>query len=64
MYTGYDINRVRKYIINTAQLGRFEALVLIDLLNIIKRDHELKKNRDRQNRYQRKNGICSDRGVE
>jgi hypothetical protein len=53
-YTGHDINKVRNFVINSTMLGRYSELVLLELLALVKRDHELKLNRERQQRYHQK----------
>ena len=52
-FTGHDIARVKRYIINSGHvLGAFETLRLLDLLAIVQRDRELRLNKARQARYQ------------
>ena len=53
-FTGHDIARVRKYIVSSLTLGRYGSLELLELLAIVQRDHSLKLNLERQNRYQSK----------
>jgi hypothetical protein len=55
-FTGRDIARVRKFIISSRP-GAVESLQLLDLLNVVHREHELRLNLARQKRYQmRKRG--------
>lgn len=57
MFTGHEINKVRKYIIKSVILGRYKTLELLSLLDIVSKDHNLKKNRERQRRYREKKAI-------